>query len=67
MGVGTGAMKRAPSIARRRPSPGPPHLRGDGLKWSGRSVRIGLWPRLPHACHRLLSIRHCTARPQCEW
>ena len=24
--------------------------------WSGCSVRIGLWPRLPHGCHRPLSI-----------
>ena len=27
-----------------------------GLKWSGCSVRIRLWPRLHHSCHRLLSI-----------
>ena len=27
-----------------------------GLKWSGCNVRIRLWLRLPHGCHRLLSI-----------
>ena len=27
-----------------------------GLKWSGCIVCIRLWPRLPHGCHRLLSI-----------
>ena len=26
-----------------------------GLKWSGCSVRIWLWLRLPHSCHRHLS------------
>ena len=25
---------------------------GGGLKWSGCNVRISLWPRLPHGCHR---------------
>ena len=28
---------------------------GGGLKWSGCSVRIWLWLRLPHSCHRHLS------------
>ena len=28
---------------------------GRGLKWSGCSVRIWLWLRLPHSCHRHLS------------
>ena len=36
------------------------------LKWSGCIVRIRLWPRLPHGCHRLLSIRRRSALPQCE-
>ena len=27
-----------------------------GFKWSGCIVRIRLWLRLPHGCHRLLSI-----------
>ena len=27
-----------------------------GLKWSGSNVRIRLWLRLPHGCHRCLSI-----------
>ena len=27
-----------------------------GLDGSGRGVRIGLWPHLPHGCRRLLSI-----------
>ena len=32
--------------------------RGGGLAstWSGCSVRIRLWPRLPHGCHRFLPI-----------
>ena len=30
--------------------------RWGGLKWSGCNVRITLWARLPHGCHRLLSI-----------
>ena len=30
-------------------------LVGGGLKWSGCSVRIWLWLRLPHSCHRHLS------------
>ena len=29
---------------------------GGASIWSGRSVRIRLWPRLPRDCHRLLSI-----------
>ena len=29
---------------------------GQGFKWSGCIVRIRLWLRLPHSCHRLLSI-----------
>ena len=33
---------------------------GGASKWSGCSVRITLWPRLPHGGHRLLSIK-----PQC--
>ena len=37
-----------------------------GLKWSGCIVRIRLWPRLPHGCHRLLSIRRRSALSQCE-
>ena len=28
---------------------------GGGLKWSGCSVRIWLWLRMPHSCHRHLS------------
>ena len=36
-----------------------------GLKWSGCVVRIRLWPRLPHGCHRLPSMSHMTALPQC--
>ena len=35
---------QAPSVGRER-----------GLKWSGCSVRIWLWLRLPHSCHRHLS------------
>ena len=35
------------------PPPPPP---SPGIKWSGCNVRIRLWPRLPHGCHRLLSI-----------
>ena len=31
-------------------------LTDEGLKWSGRNVHNRLWPRLPHGCHRLLSI-----------
>ena len=37
-----------------------------GLKWSGCIVRIRLWPRLPHGCHRLLSICRRSALPHCE-
>ena len=29
---------------------------GGGFKWSGCKVRIRRWLRLPHTCHRLLSI-----------
>ena len=29
--------------------------------WSGCSVRIRRWPRLPHGCHRPLSDGHCSA------
>ena len=29
---------------------------GGGLNWSGCSVRVRLQPRLPHGCHRLLTI-----------
>ena len=36
-----------------------------GLKWSGCKVRIRLWPRLPHGCHRPLSNCHCPAASQC--
>ena len=28
----------------------------EGSRWSGCSVRIRVWLRLPHGCHRLLSI-----------
>ena len=31
-------------------------VRRRGLKWAGCSVRVGLWPGLPHGCHRVLSI-----------
>ena len=39
-------------------APWPPHCylsKLGGLKWSGCSVRIWLWLRLPHSCHRHLS------------
>ena len=29
---------------------------GGGFKWSGCIIRIRLWLRLPHGCHRPLSI-----------
>ena len=35
------------------PRVNPPEVMG--LKWSGCNVRVGLWPRLPHGCYRLLS------------
>ena len=31
-------------------------IRGGASTWSGCSVRIRLWPRLPHGCHCLLSF-----------
>ena len=52
---------------RLRPCPSPQQPGGDHWPhhppcvrasiWSGCSVRIRLWPRLPHGCHRLRSIR----------
>ena len=39
---------------------------GGGSIWSGCSVRIRLWPRLPRDCHRLLSILPtCGASVEC--
>ena len=33
-----------------------PSQGGGSFKWSGCNVRIGLWLRLPHGCHRLLAL-----------